>query len=257
MVNVLPSKSRCNALNPSTHSHRAWRRPCAAPRCTWRPRSSSRTSMMPRRISGLWGRSCTSWSQVRGGSRGGLWGPTPFLYVWKRGLPWSCVLYTYILYCLAYLSLEACMFCVFPSGRPPFNGANHIQLLQNIERQESRIHDSLPTHLSSPCRHLISALLKRLPEQRIGFDEFFNHPFFQGSVNPQASHTSLLAIVSLKWSCLVGCGSHSWESRDCVSVTRYPAHDCASISRLIDSYKSIGCCDLMNESHELMRCQHE
>ena len=81
-------------------------------------------------------------------------------------------------------------------GRPPFNGANHIQLLQNIERHEPRIHDSLPAHLSSSCRHLISTLLRRLPEQRITFEEFFNHPFFQGgTVDPHVRSSAPVALM--------------------------------------------------------------
>ena len=70
------------------------------------------------------------------------------------------------------------------TGRPPFNGANHIQLLANIERQEPHLADSLPAHLSPACRHLISRLLRRLPEHRMGFDEFFTHAFFQGGLSP-------------------------------------------------------------------------
>ena len=73
------------------------------------------------------------------------------------------------------------------TGRPPFNGANHIQLLANIERQEPHLPDSLPAHLSPACRHLISRLLRRLPEHRMGFDEFFTHAFFQGGLSPDVS----------------------------------------------------------------------
>lgn len=64
------------------------------------------------------------------------------------------------------------------AGKPPFNGANHLQLLQNIERGEGgRLPDALAAQLSAPCKQLLHQLLRRNPVERIGFEEFFAHPF--------------------------------------------------------------------------------
>ncbi|DBB04526.1 TPA: hypothetical protein ACH3X1_012614 [Trebouxia sp. C0004] len=62
-------------------------------------------------------------------------------------------------------------------GRPPYNGSNHIVLLQNIERTEARIPATIAKHLSPACIELVYSLLERNPVQRISFEEFFNHPF--------------------------------------------------------------------------------
>ncbi|ETM46186.1 ULK/ULK protein kinase [Phytophthora nicotianae] len=61
------------------------------------------------------------------------------------------------------------------TGRPPYGGANHVQLLANIERQPLRFPPTL--QLSRPCRHLLVALLQRKPALRLGFAEFFADPF--------------------------------------------------------------------------------
>ncbi|KAG7378596.1 Serine/threonine-protein kinase ulk2 [Phytophthora boehmeriae] len=61
------------------------------------------------------------------------------------------------------------------AGRPPYGGANHVQLLANIERQPLRFPPTL--QLSRSCRHLLVALLQRKPALRLGFAEFFADPF--------------------------------------------------------------------------------
>ncbi|CAH0516259.1 unnamed protein product [Peronospora belbahrii] len=61
------------------------------------------------------------------------------------------------------------------AGRPPYGGANHVQLLANIERQPLRFPPTL--QLSSSCRQLLTALLQRKPALRLGFAEFFADPF--------------------------------------------------------------------------------
>ncbi|KAL0589885.1 hypothetical protein ABG067_002110 [Albugo candida] len=60
-------------------------------------------------------------------------------------------------------------------GRPPFGGANHVQLLANIERTELRFPPSAA--FSEPCIDLLKGLLQRSPLTRTGFEEFFQHPF--------------------------------------------------------------------------------
>lgn len=40
---------------------------------------------------------------------------------------------------------------------------------------------SIPTGTSPELTHLLMGLLKRNPPDRMSFDEFFNHPFLQGT----------------------------------------------------------------------------
>lgn len=62
-------------------------------------------------------------------------------------------------------------------GKPPFNGANHMQLLHSIERSEAKLPDHVAARLSEPCKSLLMRLLQRNPVRRISFEEFFTHPF--------------------------------------------------------------------------------
>ncbi|KAJ0400535.1 hypothetical protein P43SY_008398 [Pythium insidiosum] len=78
-------------------------------------------------------------------------------------------------------------------GRPPYGGANHVQLLANIERSELRIPADVA--LSPDCRALLVGLLQRRPASRLGFDEFFRHPFVGmadavDAVDAGSSHSS-------------------------------------------------------------------
>ncbi|TDH69846.1 hypothetical protein CCR75_008061 [Bremia lactucae] len=61
------------------------------------------------------------------------------------------------------------------AGRPPYGGANHVQLLANIERQPLRFPPTL--QLSRSCHHLLVALLQRKPALRLGFADFFMNSF--------------------------------------------------------------------------------
>ncbi len=63
------------------------------------------------------------------------------------------------------------------TGKPPFTGANHMQLLRNIERSEAKLPDALAARLSPACVALIKQLLQRKAVERITFEEFFVHPF--------------------------------------------------------------------------------
>lgn len=66
-------------------------------------------------------------------------------------------------------------------GRPPFSGANHMQLLRNIERGEACLPGPLAARLSPSCQSLLRRLLQRNPVERLSFDEFFAHPFLTGA----------------------------------------------------------------------------
>lgn len=60
-------------------------------------------------------------------------------------------------------------------GKPPYGGSNHVQLLANIERNDLRFPPTV--ELSQPCKNLLLGLLQRKPATRMGFDDFFHHPF--------------------------------------------------------------------------------
>jgi serine/threonine-protein kinase ULK/ATG1 len=66
-------------------------------------------------------------------------------------------------------------------GKPPFTGANHMQLLRNIERGEARLPEAVAGRLSPACKGLLGRLLQRNPVERITFEEFFQHPFLSGA----------------------------------------------------------------------------
>ena len=66
-------------------------------------------------------------------------------------------------------------------SKPPFNGINHVELLRNIERREAKVPDQIAKGLSPACIDLIYGLLKRIPVQRMSFEEFFAHPFLAGT----------------------------------------------------------------------------
>ena len=61
------------------------------------------------------------------------------------------------------------------TGRPPFTGENHLQLLRNIETQQLRLPKQV--QVSSPCLKLLQGLLRRNPIERIAYEDFFVHPF--------------------------------------------------------------------------------
>lgn len=78
-------------------------------------------------------------------------------------------------------------------GRPPFRAQNHIQLLRIIERaphiafpETVFVSEADPEHpvvISEECKNLLLGLLQKNPEERLDFDHFFNHPFFQETEN--------------------------------------------------------------------------
>ncbi|OWZ11702.1 ULK/ULK protein kinase [Phytophthora megakarya] len=89
------------------------------------------------------------------------------------------------------------------AGRPPYGGANHVQLLANIERQPLRFPPTL--QLSRACRHLLVALLQRKPALRLGFAEFFADPFVDLQPLPEqveeveaARHSALSTTASIR-----------------------------------------------------------
>jgi serine/threonine protein kinase len=64
-------------------------------------------------------------------------------------------------------------------GRPPFTGANQIELLKNIETKEYRIPDDMK--ITEDADRLLKGLLQRNPLLRISFEEFFSHNYLARS----------------------------------------------------------------------------
>ncbi|CAK4076528.1 unnamed protein product [Aphanomyces euteiches] len=60
-------------------------------------------------------------------------------------------------------------------GRPPFNGANQVQLLHNIQRETVRFPKDLA--VSRDAVALVEGLLVREPRARMSFEQFFSAPF--------------------------------------------------------------------------------
>ena len=58
------------------------------------------------------------------------------------------------------------------SGRPPFHGENHIDLLRNIQRKAVRL--PADVRVSKECVNLLRLLLNRNPLSRAGFQQFFD-----------------------------------------------------------------------------------
>lgn len=67
------------------------------------------------------------------------------------------------------------------TGKPPFPAANHIELLKKIDQAQDVI--ELPPDVSPEIQSIIRLLLKRLPSDRLGFDDFFGHPAL--NIEPQ------------------------------------------------------------------------
>ena len=64
-------------------------------------------------------------------------------------------------------------------GKPPFEGQNYIQLMNNIETKPLKIPKSVAKAVSNNCLDLLVKLLQRDAHKRIDFDTFFQHPFIR------------------------------------------------------------------------------
>jgi serine/threonine-protein kinase ULK/ATG1 len=66
------------------------------------------------------------------------------------------------------------------TGRPPFRAQNHIELLKKIQENNDLIH--FPDErrqdvvIGSDIKDLIRKLLKKNPQERLSFEDFFQHP---------------------------------------------------------------------------------
>ncbi|CAH2063155.1 unnamed protein product [Thlaspi arvense] len=66
------------------------------------------------------------------------------------------------------------------TGKPPFDGTNHIQLFHNIVRDtELKFPEDALNELHPDCVNLCRSLLRRNPIERLTFREFFSHRFLE------------------------------------------------------------------------------
>ncbi|OWF35249.1 serine/threonine-protein kinase ULK3-like [Mizuhopecten yessoensis] len=112
--------------------------------------------------------------------------------------------------------------CLF--GRAPFAS-------KNLKELQEKIWDSKPVELpygvtvSDPCRDLLLRMLKRDPEKRISFDEFFNHPFVD--LDHMPSNESLDKAVAIVRDAVL-----SDQKGDYASAVK---HYCDSLSHFISA----------------------
>lgn len=67
-------------------------------------------------------------------------------------------------------------------GRPPFKASNHVELLRKIEKSEDKISFPNEIHVSDSLKKLVRGLLKRQPDQRMSFHDFFNHTVIKDEI---------------------------------------------------------------------------
>ncbi|ESQ43878.1 hypothetical protein EUTSA_v10005839mg [Eutrema salsugineum] len=66
------------------------------------------------------------------------------------------------------------------TGKPPFDGTNHMQLFNNIVRDtELKFPEDASKEIHPDCVDLCRSLLRRNPIERFTFREFFHHKFLQ------------------------------------------------------------------------------
>jgi len=80
-------------------------------------------------------------------------------------------------------------------GTPPFVGQNYIHLMHNIETKPLRIPKSVMKKVSEECIDLLVRLLQRDPHKRIGFDDFFRHPFFDELIGYPPAATPISPLL--------------------------------------------------------------
>lgn len=87
------------------------------------------------------------------------------------------------------------------TGRPPFRAQNHIELLKKIQENNDQIHFPDERHqdviIGSDLKDLIRKLLKKNPQERLSFEDFFKHPaVLVGQQQPQAPQPIRRSSVS-------------------------------------------------------------
>ena len=67
-------------------------------------------------------------------------------------------------------------------ARPPFRANNHVELLRKIEDRKDHVRFIDGLVISREMKTLIRALLKRVPTERMSFEEFFSDPVIQDDI---------------------------------------------------------------------------
>ena len=76
-------------------------------------------------------------------------------------------------------------------GRPPFSGQTPMQLRRVIERSGgAKIPGAVARTLSPECVALLGGLLRKDPVERMSFEEFFAHPFFDEPEEEEAGEAA-------------------------------------------------------------------
>ena len=68
------------------------------------------------------------------------------------------------------------------TARPPFRASNHVELLRKIEKSEDKIKFGDEYIISEDMKKLIRLLLKRDPEERMTFPDFFSNEVVSGPI---------------------------------------------------------------------------
>lgn len=77
--------------------------------------------------------------------------------------------------------------CLF--GRAPYSSKSIDELLQKIKTKQ-KIIIAQSAHISSDCRDIMTKLLVHEPEQRMTFQQFFEHPFLSQKMQPLKQDTT-------------------------------------------------------------------
>uniref|UniRef100_A0AAQ6INM7 non-specific serine/threonine protein kinase n=1 Tax=Anabas testudineus TaxID=64144 RepID=A0AAQ6INM7_ANATE len=107
------------------------------------------------------------------------------------------------------------------TGKAPFHASTPQELRLFYESNRTLL-PSIPKETSSNLRHLLLGLLQRNHKERIGFDEFFHHPFLETSSATKKS--PMLSYPS------AGLGSSSSSSS--ASHLAFPQHSSGEMHRL-------------------------
>ena len=62
-------------------------------------------------------------------------------------------------------------------GRTPFKAKNIFDLMRQIDKNNIKLPEDI--HISYDCKDLLFKLLKKEPEDRISWEDFFNHPWLK------------------------------------------------------------------------------
>lgn len=67
-------------------------------------------------------------------------------------------------------------------GKPPFRAVNHVELLRKIEQNDDIIRFPPRAGISREMKDIVRRFLKKQPNERLTFDEFFAHPTVAGPI---------------------------------------------------------------------------